>query len=744
MTTVGAAEPSDPVVESAAPAPVARGRGVTGLFAVTMLVGAALSFAVQPMFARIVLPVLGGSAAVWSTSMVFFQATLLVGYAYGHLTLRWLGARRQAALHLPLLLAPLLLLPVGIPAGWVPPVGGSPMLWLLGVLAVTVGPPFVAVAATTPLLSRWYVESGHPRGADPYFLYGASNVGSMLGLLSYPLLVEPVLPLAAQGRVWTYGYLGFVVLVAACARVLWRSAPAPVRSESSGEGERTGWAERLRWLGLAFVPACLLVGMTSVLTTDLAPVPLLWVLPLAVYLLTFVVAFSPRAGAARALLVARRLLPPLVGVALWLLLSHSNEALLLYIPLHLVVFGVAALCCHGRLALERPPAARLTGFYLTLAAGGALGGSAAALVAPVVFDHLLEYPLGLVLAVVALPAAAGARSRRPLWTVVAAVGPPVAAVLGLVLLRHWQEGHRAEIAVLAVAVGAALAPRRRYARGVALAAVFLVATSTLDHLDGYISTDRDFYGTLAVRDAADYHVLVDGTTIHGAQATDPARRTTPLTYFTNTGPLGTVVRTARQHGLTGQVGVIGLGAGTMACQFRAGEQVTFYEIDPLVARVAADPALFSYLRDCPPRTRVVLGDGRLSLAREPAGRYGLVVLDAFASDAVPVHLLTRQAVELYRSKLVPGGLVALNVSNRYLSLEPVLGQVAASLGLTCLSTVDTDVAAEEGKSSSRWVLLAADPRDTGGVRADPRWSACPVRGRVWTDDYAYVLGALHW
>jgi hypothetical protein len=292
---------------------------------------------------------------------------------------------------------------------------------------------------------------------------------------------------------------------------------------------------------------------------------------------------------------------------------------------------------------------------------------------------------------------------------------------------------------------AALAARaRRCVRVTALAAVFLVAASTMDHLDGYISTDRDFYGTLAVRDASDYHILVDGTTIHGAQATDPARRTTPLTYFTNTGPLGEVARTARQRGLTGQVGVIGLGAGTMACQFQAGEQVTFFELDPLVARVAADPALFSYLRDCPARDRLVLGDGRLSLNREPAGRYGLVVLDAFASDAVPVHLLTRQAVELYRSRLVPGGLIALNVSNRYLALEPVLGQIAASLGLTCLSTVDTDVAAEEGKSSSRWVLIAADPADTGGIRADPRWSPCPAHGRVWTDDYANVLGALHW
>jgi hypothetical protein len=738
MTTAGATHP-----EVAAPARAGRRRGVTALFAVTMLLGAALSFAVQPMFARVVLPVLGGSAAVWSTSMMFFQAALLVGYAYGHLTLRRLGARRQAVLHLLLLLPPLLLLPIGIPAGWVP--HGSPERWLLGVLAVTVGPPFVAVAATTPLLSRWYVDSGHPRGADPYFLYAASNAGSMLGLLSYPLVIEPVLPLAAQGRVWTYGYLAFVLLVAACARVLWRSSPAAAAEstvvEPAATAAGTGPARRLRWLGLAFVPACLLVGMTSVLTTDLAPVPLLWVLPLAVYLATFVIAFSPRA--ARALLVARRLLPVLAGVALWLLLSRANGAPLLYIPLHLVVFGVAALCCHGRLALERPPAARLTGFYLTLAAGGALGGAAAALVAPVVFNHFLEYPLGLVLAVLALPAGVRA-ARRPLWSVAAAVGLPVATWLGLVLVRHWQGGHRAEIALLGAAVVAALAVRRRSARGLALAAVFLVATSTVDHLDHYISTDRDFYGTLAVRDTTDYHILVDGTTIHGAQATDPARRTTPLTYFTNTGPLGTVVRTARERGLTGQVGVIGLGAGTMACQFRAGEQVTFFEIDPLVEQVAADPALFSYLRDCPPDTRVVLGDGRLSLSREPAGRYGLVVLDAFASDVVPVHLLTRQAVELYRSRLVPGGLIALNVSNRYLSLEPVLGQVAASLGLTCLSTLDTDVAAEQGKSSSRWVLLAAAPDDTGGIRTDPRWTPCPARGRVWTDDYANVLGALHW
>ncbi|HVQ90728.1 MAG TPA: hypothetical protein VMU51_06805, partial [Mycobacteriales bacterium] len=458
-----------PATATAAPA----ARGSTALFSGTLLLGAILLFSVQPMFARMVLPVLGGTSGVWATSMVFFQTALLAAYGYAHWSVRRLGSRRQSLLHLALLLPPLLVLPAGIPAGWVPPAGGQPELWLLGLLAVAIGPPFVVVAATAPLLQRWYVDSGHPRGADPYFLYRASNLGSIVGLLGYPLLLEPLLPLAAQARVWTAGYLLLLLLVAACAVVLHRSGPAPAGSaagsaaagsaaagsgpaglgqagsaaagsEPAGSGpvgsgpaglapagvgpavpaagrvpvggpsagrrwQPGRWAVA-RWLALAFVPSCLLIGVTNVLTTDLAPIPLLWVLPLTIYLGTFVVAFSPTQRAARAWLWSRRLLPPLAALGLWVLLSGATQPLAIFLPLHLVIFAVAGLLCHGRLAAERPPADALTGFYLALAAGGALGGAAAGLVAPVLFDHLLEYPLGLTLALFAVPLARPARS----------------------------------------------------------------------------------------------------------------------------------------------------------------------------------------------------------------------------------------------------------------------------------------------------------------------------------------------
>jgi hypothetical protein len=515
-------------------------------------------------------------------------------------------------------------------------------------------------------------------------------------------------------------------------------------------------------VALAFVPSCLLIGVTNVLTTDLAPIPLLWVLPLGIYLATFVVAFSPSQGAARAWLWSGRLLPPLVGVALWVVLSGANQPLEVYLALHLVVFGVAALFCHGRLAAERPPAESLTGFYLTLATGGALGGAAAGLLAPVVFDHLLEYPLGLVLALFALPAAGragrggrGGRSRR-LGPLVAAVLLPAGVDGGLVLVSHLglsrETTHRMELLLLGAAVVAVLLLVRRppLVRAVALGAVFIVATSTLARLDGVIFADRSFYGTLAVWRTADgtYHILLHGTTIHGVQATDPARRTTPLTYFTLPGPAGDVVRAARAGGHTSRVAVIGLGAGTLACQARPGERFTFYEIDPLVRRIAADPTLFSYLRDCPGSTDVILGDGRVSLSRQPDARYGLIMLDAFSSDSVPVHLLTRQAVELYRAHLDGGGLISLHLSNRHLDLEPVLGRVAATLGATCVSRLDANEDAASfgpGKSASHWLALAGTPADLGPLRTDPRWQPCRVSsGRVWTDDYANVIGALNW
>jgi hypothetical protein len=830
---------------TAAGRPAGRpGRASTTLFGGTLLLGAALLFAVQPMFARMVLPVLGGSSAVWATAMVFFQAALLAAYAYAHWSTRRLGSRRQAVLHVALLVPPMLLLPAGLPAGWQPPASGPPAGWLLGLLTVAIGPPFVAVAATAPLLQRWYVDSGHPRGADPYFLYRASNLGSILGLLGYPLLLEPLLPLAAQARLWLAGYLLLALLVAACAAVLWRAGPAlqppaadglaagglaagglaagglaagglaagglaagglagggPAGSGRAGSpplpaaggpaadepaarvagpdragrpaGRPSGW-RWLSWLALAFVPSCLLIGVTNVLTTDLAPIPLLWVLPLAVYLATFVLAFSPGGWAARAVLVSHRLLPALAAVGLWVLLSAANQPLEIFIPLHLVVFGVAALCCHGRLAAQRPPADSLTGFYLTLAAGGALGGAAAGLLAPVVFDRLLEYPLGLVLALLALPATGTAavgstagpaparlgRARsgpaRSGLPAAVAVLLPAAAVGGLLLVGRLglsrDAARRVDLLLLGAAMVAAglLARRRPLTRAVALGAVFLLATSTLARLEGVIFADRSFYGALAVRHSADgeYHILLHGTTIHGAQATDPARRTTPLTYFTVPGPAGDVLRAARSAGHTGRVAVVGLGAGTLACQAQPGERFTFYELDPLVLRTAADPALFSYLRDCPGRPAVLLGDARVTLARQPAARYGSIVLDAFSSDVVPVHLLTRQAVELYRTHLEPGGLISFNITSRYLDLEPVLGRVAAELGASCVSRVDGNADAAgfgPGKSGSHWLAVASTPADLGALPADPRWLPCRVSsGPVWTDDYANVVGALDW
>ncbi|MEN3358601.1 MAG: hypothetical protein V7637_2583, partial [Mycobacteriales bacterium] len=678
--------------EATGAVPARPGRPSTALFGGTLLLGAALLFSVQPMFARMVLPVLGGTSGVWATSMVFFQTTLLAAYAYAHWSVRRLGSRRQSLLHVALLLPPLLVLPAGIPAGWVPPAGGQPAFWLLGLLTVAIGPPFLVVAATAPLLQRWYVDSGHPRGADPYFLYRASNLGSIVGLLGYPLLIEPLLPLAAQARLWTAGYVLLIVLVAGCAVALHRSpAPGRARAVGPGVGEpavsvpvvggaagrepvaggpgvgpavRPGRWGVLRWLALAFVPSCLLIGVTNVLTTDLAPIPLLWVVPLAIYLGTFVVAFAPGRRAARAWLWSRRLLPPLAGLGLWVVLSGTSQPLAVYLPLHLVIFAVAGLLCHGRLAAERPPADALTGFYLALAAGGALGGAAAGLAAPVLFNQLLEYPLGLVLALLAVPVAARAGAAaepagrrwlaarlaagwtRPLGEAVVLAAAVAGALLLVDRLRLSHEAaHRADLLLLLAAIGAGLLLRRPPARAVALGLVFVVASSTLARLDGVIFADRSFYGTLAVRHTAagTYHVLLHGTTIHGAQLTDPARRTTPLTYFTLPGPAGDVVRAARAAGHADRVAVIGLGAGTLACQAEPGERYTFYEIDPLVSRVAADPALFSYLRDCPARPDVVLGDGRVSLSRRPDARYGLIMLDAFASDSVPVHLLTRQA-----------------------------------------------------------------------------------------------------
>lgn len=708
--------------------------GVAVLFTTTSFFGAALLFTVQPLVARLLLPWYGGSATVWSTSSLFFQLLLLVGYVYSHWSTRALGRRRQPWLHLVVLALPVLSLPLALPASAAPE-DQSPVLWLLRTLTVMIGVPFVVLATTGPLLQRWYSWSDGPRATDPYFMFAAGNLGSFGGLLAYPFLVEPQLTLTGQRTLFTVGFGVFVALTALCAVTALRGRGVPVAAPAAPAVPPPDRRQVLVWGLLAFLPSCLMLSVTSHLATDVASIPLLWVAPLALYLATFVAAFArstrhvatawPRAAAAGAAVTGATFMLA-AELSLWLLLA-----------VNLVLLGLVGFVAHARLAARRPAPEHLTTFYLVIAAGGAAGGLVNGLVAPLAFDRVLEYPLVVACVPALLLGLAPSRASRfesrygPVFAVLASLAV-VTAVLasGPPLLAMSDGPVTLGVLVLLGAVGW-VASRRPLVLATALAASALL----LQHLhDGeVVARDRTFYGSYAVTQAPDGRSLHHGTTLHGFQASDhPAE---PTTYYARTGPLGDLMAVVRP----GRTGVVGLGTGTVAAYGRPGERMTFFEIDRAVADVATDPDHFTFVRDSAADVDIRVGDGRLLLAEEPPATYDLLVLDAFSSDAIPVHLLTREAFRLYASRLAEGGTITVHVSNRVFDLAPVLAAAAEDLGWSA--------AIAHGGSGplatpSSWVALTPERHLVAGL-APERWSSLDDAGTVtWTDDYSSVLDVL--
>lgn len=870
-------------------------------FALTLFVSATLLFLVQPMIGKLLLPQLGGTPAVWNTCMVFFQALLLAGYAYAHATTAWLGMRRQTLLHLVVLLLPFLTLGLTVNRGWLAYGEGSPIPGLLLVLLISVGLPFFVLSSTAPLLQMWFAGTGHPAAKDPYFLYGASNLGSMLALLSYPTVVEPHLTLADQRRLWQVGYSALVGLIAVCAVWLWGSggrivdlrlqvADSPDKSSISNLQSAITWKRQLRWVALAFVPSSLMLGATTYMTTDIAAIPLLWVLPLSLYLLSFILVFSRLPAAVHRLMVT--LLPFLVLALVFLMLSEIPLRIWWKILVHLTVLFVAAMVCHGELARDRPSTSHLTGFYLWMSAGGVLGGLFNALAAPLIFNGLIEYPLALVLACLLTPALAEDQKTgepvRPsssllgtglvgfylgsgvvlliaalgrtdlnfqalagsngLWMVAALAATPalvrlaapgkgadraarwldlgLPAALGLLVvglnlglrITAVHHGLGRVVSYLRDVLPAWVPPRlaslldphsifyliffiyvvpvvacaffigRPLRFGLAVGALFL-ANAFCDLLaDDVLLRQRTFFGVLHVTDDGDFRRLEHGTTLHGMQrlrwsqptlaasaacplaATDPFSSAVlavvgedftahpgrePQTYFHRTGPIGQVFA-AYQDTLAGRhVGLIGLGSGTLATYGQPGQKLTYYEIDPLVKRVAYNTAWFTFIQDALERkvdVDVVLGDARLKLEERtragPPDKFALLVVDAFSSDAIPIHLITREALATYLDNLADDGLLAFHISNRYLDLGPVLGNLAADFGLVGFIENDGDDNIP-GKASSSWVVLARAESTLHRllyVEHREPWRKLTVRPEVgvWTDDYSNLLRVFEW
>jgi len=735
------------------------------LYGLSILVSAFLLFQVQPIIAKIILPWFGGSAAVWTTCLLFFQIVLLLGYLYAHALLRYLKPRAQMLAHGALLLTSAAALPIYPNASWKPAAPDHPILRILGLLAITVGLPYFVLSTTAPLLQAWYARRN--AGAMPYRLYALSNAGSLFALLSYPVVFEPTLTTRHQSVAWSIGYGVFIL---ACGWTAWRagsSAVLPAESET-GVAARPRPALYALWLLLPACASTLLLAITGHLSQNVAAIPLLWVLPLSVYLLSFILCFE-RAGWYR-----RNPYIGLLGLALaamaWATLSGNAGILPVRagIPVFLVGLFICCMVCHGELARLKPHPRYLTHFYLTISAGGAAGGLLVGLAAPLLFNAYYELPIGLVataaLAVTALrahPDAVWQRSLLPAPRYLFAVAACAAA--------GWA-AFPSQSSITIPLIGSALALiilrgdfKFGWARRARRWAAFLTELTVL-LLAGYVGFEthyatsgtrlmvRNFYGVLRVHDWdpptdwAATRSLTVGTINHGEQFLTPVRRDSPTTYFGPTSGIGLAIRAKQKTGPI-RVGVIGLGTGTIAAYGRAGDYYRYYEINPLVLWLSSpEPATtstqFTFLADCKARHEVILGDGRLSLEREPPENFDVLAVDAFSSESVPVHLLTREAMELYFRHLKPDGILAVNISNRFVDLEPLVDGQWRALGKTD-RVVDSDDDESQDYYPALWMLATAPVNGFDPLVLSGSAEVKPARKiRLWTDDYSNLFQIL--
>ena len=731
----------------------------------TVFASAALVFLVEPMVAKLVLPRLGGSPSVWNTSLAFFQVALLVGYAYAHALQRLRSLRAQALTHGAALLLAAVALPLRINELVGPPSSNHPTLWLLGVLAVSIGAPFAALSATAPLVQAWHARTfGDGEGKEPYVLYAASNLGSLLALLAYPLIVEPTLTLHAQRLGWSSGYAAFILLIAGLAI-------AVIRAGGAGQAQRPqaavlppiAWRERLIWVALAAIPSSLMLGVTTYITTDVASAPFLWVLPLALYLLTFIIAFQAKPVIPRdmTLLFQAALVSACVA-----LIPFAASAFTLLLPINLGAFFITALMCHRALVARRPDPAHLTEFYFWMSLGGVVGGSFNAFLAPVIFNNVWEYPLVLIAACLVRPWGDWKIPPQTWIMLILGVTAGVAMpVLNTFVAPHvyakpifggFSQVDAFDLGVklcLGIGVIAAYLVRARALLFLAVIVVlFLGASAAADRTDT-THTWRSFFGvlkesrTIVPALGGPVRILSHGTTLHGAQALTLRWRCNPLVYYAQTSPIGQVFLAQEREKPALRMGAVGLGTGSVAAYVRPNDKLTFFEIDPLVIRISSDPGHFSYTSFCAKGpVDYVLGDARLTVAKTPPEAFDILLIDAFSSDAVPTHLLTTEAVRGYLTHLKPDGVLILHLSNRNLDLNgPAQAVAKAAGGVALIQHYRPDLR----KDAAGWpspedaVIVARSPAGLARFAGDARWQPTePDQVRPWTDDYTNLVGAL--
>ncbi len=737
--------------------------GQRWLFIVTILTGSFLLFLVQPMLARMALPRLGGAPAVWNSAMLVYQALLLAGYAYAH-RIAALRRRTQAGIHVGLFALALLWLPVGL-AGFQPPNNASTAIWVPWLLLASIGPLFFMVSAQAPLMQRWYALSGQQ--GEPYALYAASNFGSFAGLIAYPLIVEPLLSLNAQSTLWSALYVALLLLVAACGWALARAVPVE-RTDRPADAPVTpapALREKLRWIILAAIPSGLMLSTTTHLTTDLVAMPLIWAIPLGLYLLSFTVAFATWRGPTR---VISFVTPSVLLLTGGLAFMAAGNSVIVQLGASLVLLFAVAVALHGEMYRTRPAPEHLTNFYLMMSVGGALGGLFCALIAPLVFDWTWEHPILILAAAALIPQRRlfslgeerkfGADGLRRIAVAIGVLAMGIALYVALELPLTVNPERVILIGII-IALGVLVIGLR--AGYVIVVTALLFANGGLHNArlswDG--ERTRSYFGTYSINASQDGRLrwLSHGTTMHGMQLM--AQPTRPISYYGPNSGVGQAFTRARAlYGPEASIGVVGLGTGTLSCYREEGQEWRFFEIDPTVIGLSKNGGYFSYLDRCAPDVPISLGDARLTIAGAQPGSIDMLAIDAFSSDAIPVHLLTKEAFDTYARAMSSGGMLLIHISNRYIDLEPVLAAEASARGWAIAKRSDYTGPEQEadGLRASHWVAMTPDrarlAQLTGPLNAgdpigfaQPDWSPVAPRDDFtrWTDDFASVLPLMH-
>ena len=727
------------------------------LFALTLFSSASLMFVLQPMFGKALLPLFGGSASVWNTCMVFYQSILFLGYLYAHLLSTHFSYRKQLLIHCTLLIISLSFLPVSIPENSSPPTGGNPSVWLLSTLLVSIGLPFFILSTTSPLLQKWFSKIGHQTSNDPYYLSIASNSGSLIALLSYPFLLEPEIGLTQQQLFWSCGFLLMCGLISLCMMQLKRQQfqAGIVKKSATALVHKPRLKLQLKWLLLAFVPSSLLLGTTNYISIDIATVPLLWVIPLALYLFSFIIVFSSYSSAIHKKIF---LIQPWV-ITPFLIYYFSDQKLSsfsLELVFHLLTFFISIMVCHGELAKKRPSTHYLTQYYLLMSFGGMLGGIFNSFIAPLIFNSIYEYPLMIVFALLLNPI----HKRTKLYLkehfvkIIFCTYMLTFAIISYYNFDQFSNAILISISVIAIVLADYFFFEKKPIY-FPLLGLLIVSCSAPEKQQGdqLLHQSRNFYGVLSVRKhtavpvgnrVETLHEIYSGTTKHGAQLIrDYNFQCTPNGYYSEKGPLGSIFSNYSTVNRDWQVGVVGLGAGEMAGYAKESQNWTFFELNPAVVEIATNSEYFTFLKECMHHYDVQIGDARITLEKQQQ-RYDLLVIDAFTSDSIPTHLLTKEAIALYFSRLKSNGLLVFHISNRYLKLKKVLSDHAEKLGLTALIQEFRPKQKIPLVYRSDWAILARNEavlKPLLTANSQSNWQKPPhyPNARSWTDDFTSIM-----